>query len=380
MPPTTAAPTAHAPETAPPVEPATPAERHVREVRIDVPGWAIAKLVVGLMLLAFLSNLASQVRDVLVWTLAALFLAIALNPLVTRFESRLGRTGATLAVFGVFVAGLLAVVTALVAPFVTQVDVLTTSLPKALEDARSNDTFARLDARLHLVQHAKEHADALPGYLFGAAGSVLGGVVAATTVLFLALFLLIQLPQISELILGQLQASQRRHAIGIARHANRQIGGYVFGNLVISVICAAVTLVALYALGVPYSLALAVFMGIFDIIPLVGATIGSFVVIGAAFLFTGSTAGIAMFVIVMVYQQIENHVLQPIIYGRSVQLSPLTVMLAVLVGGAALGLIGALLAIPIAGTAQHVIGELLEERAKRIAGDAPSGAEAAHGA
>ena len=85
-----------------------------------------------------------------------------------------------------------------------------------------------------------------------------------------------------------------------------------------------------------------------------------------------------MFVIVMVYQQIENHVLQPIIYGRSVQLSPLTVMLAVLVGGAVLGLIGALLAIPIAGTAQHVIGELLEERARRIAGDGPPGAEAAH--
>jgi predicted PurR-regulated permease PerM len=378
--PTTANPTRHhaAGELTAPAEPQVRHERQVREVRIDVPGWAIAKLVVGLLLLAFVGDLASQVREVLVWTLAALFLAIALNPLVTRFESRLGRTGATLAVFGTFVAGLIAVVTALVAPFVTQVDVLTTSLPKALEDARSNATFAHLDRRLHLVQHAKEHADSLPGYIFGAAGSILGGVVATTTVLFLALFLLIQLPQLSELVLGQLQPSQRRRAIGVAQHANRQIGGYVFGNLVISVICAAVTLVALYALGVPYSLALAVFMGIFDIIPLVGATIGSFVVIGAAFLFTGETAGIAMFVIVMVYQQVENHILQPIIYGRSVQLSPLTVMLAVLVGGAVLGLIGALLAIPIAGTAQHVLGEILEERARRIAGDGPSGAEAAH--
>jgi predicted PurR-regulated permease PerM len=127
---------------------------------------------------------------------------------------------------------------------------------------------------------------------------------------------------------------------------------------------------------VPYSLALAVFMAVFDIIPLIGATIGSIVVIGAAFLLTGSTAGIAMFVIVMVYQQIENHVLQPLIYGRTVALSSLTVLLAVLIGGDALGLIGALLAIPIAGTLQAVVGEMLENRADRIRRGGPSGEEA----
>jgi predicted PurR-regulated permease PerM len=164
--------------------------------------------------------------------------------------------------------------------------------------------------------------------------------------------------------------------VSIAQHANRQVGGYVFGNLLISVICGTVTWAALYLLDVPYSLALAVFMAVFDIIPLVGATIGSIVVIGAAFLLTGSTAGIAMFAIVMIYQQIENHVLQPLIYGRTSQLSSLTVLLAVLVGGAALGLVGALLAIPIAGTLQAVLGELLENRAERIRQGGPSGEEA----
>jgi predicted PurR-regulated permease PerM len=190
------------------------------------------------------------------------------------------------------------------------------------------------------------------------------------------IFLLIELPNLSRLALGQLQPHQRERAVAIAQHANRQVGGYVFGNLVISVICGAVTWVALYAFGVPYSLALAVFMAVFDIIPLVGATIGSIVVIGAALLLSGTTAGIAMFVIVMVYQQIENHVLQPLIYGRTVQLSSLTVLLAVLIGGDALGLIGALLAIPIAGTLQAVIGDMLEKRAERIRRDGPSGEEA----
>jgi predicted PurR-regulated permease PerM len=331
---------------------------------------------VGLLLLGIVGNVALQVRDVLVWTAAALFLAIALNPLVTRLEPKLGRTAAALVVFLGFVVVLIATLAALVAPFVTQVDQLTTGLPNALQDARHNHTFARLDTRFHLVEHARAHADAVPGYVFGTAGTVLGGVVAITTVLFLMIFLLIELPNLCRLVLGQLQPEQRERAVAIAQHANRQVGGYVFGNLVISVICGAVTLVALYALGVPYSLALAVFMAVFDIIPLVGATIGSIVVIGAAFLLTGSTAGIAMFVIVMVYQQIENHVLQPLIYGRTVALSSLTVLLAVLTGGAALGLVGALLAIPIAGTLQAVFGEMLEKRAERIRRDGPSGEEA----
>ena len=351
-------------------------EPQPRRVQFDVSGWAVVKLMAGLLLLGVVGNLAHQIRDVLVWTAAALFLAVALNPLVARLEPRLGRTAAALVVFLGFVVLLIATLAALVAPFVTQVDQLTTGLPNALQDARHNHTFARLDSRFHLVEHARAHADAVPGYVFGTAGTVLGGVVAVTTVLFLMVFLLIELPNLSRLVLGQLQPAQRERAIAIAQHANRQVGGYVFGNLVISVICGTVTWLSLYVLGVPYSLALAVFMAVFDIIPLVGATIGSIVVIGAAFLLTGTTAGIAMFVIVMVYQQIENHVLQPLIYGRTVALSSLTVLLAVLVGGAALGLVGALLAIPIAGTLQAVIGEILANRAERIRRDGPSGEEA----
>ena len=92
----------------------------------------------------------------------------------------------------------------------------------------------------------------------------------------------------------------------------------------------------LYALGVPYSLALGVFMAIFDLIPLVGATIGSLVVIASAFIFVDVRAGVIMFVLVNVYQQVENHVLQPLVYGKTVQIPSLTVLVAVLCGGAVL--------------------------------------------
>ena len=152
-----------------------------------------------------------------------------------------------------------------------------------------------------------------------------------------------------------------------AEHVNRTIGGYVAGNLVISLLCGVVTTVSLYLLDVPYSLALGVFMAVFDIIPLVGATIGSIVVVASGLIFVDVRTAVILFVIVMVYQQIENHILQPMIYGRTVQLPSLTILVAVLCGGALLGLVGALLAIPVAATVQAVVGELLEERAERIA-------------
>ena len=107
-------------------------------------------------------------------------------------------------------------------------------------------------------------------------------------------------------------------------------------------------------------------MAVFDIIPLFGATIGSVVVIAAGWLFVDARTAVILFVIVMVYQQIENHVLQPMVYGRTVQLPSLAVLVAVLCGGSLLGLVGALLAIPIGATVHAVISEMLEERATQI--------------
>ena len=350
-------------------EPGTDAESHVtRRMTIDVTGSAVAKIVVGLLLLGFIGDLAGRMRDVIVWLLAATFLAIALNPLVEKLEPRIGRRPAATVVFLGFVIGFLGVLTAFVAPFVTQVDELSTGLPQAITDAQQNSTIKRLDDRFNIATQAKEHLDTLPDIVFGAAGTVLGGAVAVSTVFFLTLFLLYELPGLSRVALGQIPARRRPQVIAAAQHMNRNIGGYVAGNLVISLICGAVTTLSLYVLGVPYSLALGVFMAVFDLIPLVGATLGSVVIIASGFIFVDVRAGVILFVITMVYQQIENHILQPLVYGRTVQIPSLTVLVAVLCGGAALGLIGALLAIPIAATIQAVGSELLEERAQRLSG------------
>ncbi|MDP9256920.1 MAG: AI-2E family transporter [Actinomycetota bacterium] len=341
-----------------------------QRLTVDVTGAAVAKIVVGLLALGLIAGLLGRMRDVFVWTLAATFLAIALNPLVERLEPRLGRRPAATVVFLAFVIGFVAVLAAFVAPFVTQVDELSTAVPQAISDAKHNSTVQRLDHRFHLANQAKKHLDKLPTVVFGAADTVLGGAVAVSTIFFLTLFLLYELPTIAGVALSQIPPKRRPRVIAAAEHMNRTIGGYVAGNLVISLICGTVTTLSLYLLGVPYSLALGVFMAVFDLIPLVGATLGSFVVIASGFIFVDVQAGIILFVIVNVYQQVENHILQPLVYGRTVQIPSLTVLIAVLCGGAALGLVGALLAIPIAATIQAVGSELLEERAARLDGRA----------
>jgi predicted PurR-regulated permease PerM len=355
----------------PPASSSDPAAPTGRRVTIDITGAAVAKIVVGLLVLGFLGDLLARMRDIFVWSLAATFLAIALNPLVVRLEPRVGRRpAATVVVLGSVVA-FLGMLVAFVAPFVTQVDQLSTALPKAIADAQQNSTVKRLDHRFHIAQHAKEHLGSLPNVIFGAADTILSGAFAISTIFFLTLFLLYELPNIGEAILGQIPAKSRPRARAAAQHINRNIGGYVAGNLVISVICGIVTTLSLYLLDVPYSLAVGVFMAVFDIIPLVGATIGSFVVVASGLIFVDVRTAITLFVIVNVYQQIENHILQPLIYGRTVQIPSLTILIAVLAGGAALGLVGALLAIPIAATIQSVVSELLDERAMRI-GELPS--------
>src|SRR5262249_12098468 len=141
----------------------------------------------------------------------------------------------------------------------------------------------------------------------------------------------------------------------------RTVGGYVTGNLAISLIAGISITVVLLILGVPYAVALGLLVAILDLIPLAGATIAGIIVVGISFLHS-VPAGIIVAVFFIVYQQLENHFLQPVIYGRTVQLSPLVVLVAVLVGAELAGILGALAAIPVAGSFQVVVRDLLAHR------------------
>jgi predicted PurR-regulated permease PerM len=139
------------------------------------------------------------------------------------------------------------------------------------------------------------------------------------------------------------------------------VSGYVTGNLLLSVIAGVSSTIAALIRGVPFALALGLVVAILDLIPLAGATLAGLLLTTVGFL-TSVTAGVVLLVFFVLYQQIENHILQPLVYGRTVQLSPLVVLIAILVGTEVAGVLGALGAIPVAGTLQIVLQDWLAHR------------------
>jgi len=201
--------------------------------------------------------------------------------------------------------------------------------------------------------------------LSGAAISVTKGVlnfiVGTVTVAFLTFFMLLEGPAWMERFYGLLppQTQPRWRAVGHGIY--RQVGGYVTGNLVISLIAGSLTTFVLLLLGVPYAVALGLIVGLLDLIPLVGATIAAVIIAAVAFLHS-IVAGIVVIVFFVIYQQVENHILQPLVYNRTVALSPLAILISVLVGAEVAGVLGALAAIPVAGAIQVLIQDFLRAR------------------
>jgi predicted PurR-regulated permease PerM len=166
--------------------------------------------------------------------------------------------------------------------------------------------------------------------------------------------MVLQGPKLLTAWVSALPQQRQERVRRVAADCAKAVTGYMTGNLVISVIAGTVTYVVLWIMGVPYRGVVALFVGFADLIPLVGATLGAVVAIAVAALHS-LPAAIVVLVVFVVYQQLENHVLQPVIMSRTVELSALTVLVSILIGVELFGFLGALLAIPVAGVL-HVIG------------------------
>ncbi len=155
--------------------------------------------------------------------------------------------------------------------------------------------------------------------------------------------------------------SQER-AKRVGNQIYKTVGGYVTGNLLISVIAGIISTVVLLLTGVSYAVALGLLVAILDLVPLAGATLAAILVTTVAFVDQGVVVGVIVLVFFVIYQQLENHVLQPLVYSRTVQLSPLAILIAVLIGAKLAGVLGALGAIPVAGAIQVLMLEWLRAR------------------
>jgi predicted PurR-regulated permease PerM len=306
-------------------------------------------------------------QQVLVWAFTSLLLALALNPAVVTFQG-LGvrRRGAAALLVYLVVTLFIAGIGALIIPtLVDQVSAFIDAVPGYVQQLTAGrGPLGFLERDYHVVERVRDAVSKNGGGAASLAGgastaldvtrSVVTFVAAVVTITFLTLFMLLEGPAWIQRSIGMLPPRMQPTWRQIADDIYHLVGRYVNGNLLISLIAGTATTIVLLALGVPFALALGLIVAILDLIPLAGATLGAIVVTLVA-LSHSLTAAIVVLVFYIVYQQVENHLLQPLIYGRTVRLSPLAILLSVLIGSQVAGIIGALAAIPVGGTIQILL-------------------------
>jgi predicted PurR-regulated permease PerM len=348
-----------------------PAEERIVRIR-PTTVLTVLGLTFGFLLLLYVTWIA---RQVLTWTLVAVFLALALNPAVEFFQRRgLKRRGISAAVtFLLTIGAIVALFSLFVPTLVNEARGFAEALPGYINDVSAGrGPLGRLAERYEIEARVQEAvntggAESLLGFsgtALAVTKGVLTFVVAVVTITFMTFFMLLEGPAWMERFYSLLPEGSRGRWEKIGHQIYRTIGGYVTGNLLISVIAGIASTLILLILGVPYAVALGLLVAILDLIPLAGATLAAIIVTTVAFLHS-IPAGIIVLVFFVVYQQVENHVLQPLVYSRTVQLSPLAILISVLIGAKIAGVLGALAAIPVAGAIQVLLLTWLELRRER---------------
>jgi len=321
-------------------------------------------LVVALLALVYLA------WHIITWILIAAFLAVALNPAVEALTRRgVGRGPASAIVFVVTLLVMVGIGFLVIPPLIDQIRDFVNAVPNLVEDVtKGRGRLGFLERDYHLVERVREAVETKGlGSLLGVtqpavavAKGVVTAVVGIVTVAFLTFFMLLEGPRTVERFLDALPAETSKRWRRVGGEIYRTIGGYVTGNLVISLIAGVASAIMLFAVGSSYAVALGLVVAIFDLVPLAGATIAAVLVTLVVVVELGWIQAVIVAVFFVVYQQLENHVLQPLVYGRTVQLSPLTVLIAILIGAELAGVLGALAAIPVTGSLLAIGREVLD--------------------
>jgi predicted PurR-regulated permease PerM len=309
---------------------------------------------------------------VLTWILIAIILAAALNPAVEFFESRgLKRGWAVGLVFLLVILGLTAIGLLVVPPLVREIRDFIDEVPNIVDDLTAGrgplgflqDDYQIVDRIRNTVEEGgAQGALGLTDPVLQIARSVVTAVVGVITIFFLTFFMLLEGPRTVERFLQLLPDPSRDRWRRVGGNIYRTIGGYVSGNLLISLIAGVASAIILFGIGSEFAIALALLVAILDLVPLAGATLAALIVSTVVVVELGWVRGVVVACFFLVYQQLENHFLQPLIYGRMVQLTPLAVLCAVLVGAELAGIFGVLIAIPVAGSLLAIVSELLLHR------------------
>jgi predicted PurR-regulated permease PerM len=300
-------------------------------------------------------------REVLILIGLALFIAIGLEPLVSWLVGRgLPRW---LAVTVVFVAAFGAVGGFLMAVIPVVVEQTTQLVAKAPDYLRHNSWIGQLNERFHLQQAIESSFSGGSG-LFDAGVAVFGVLANLLILIVLTIYFVAALPGIRAALYRLVPHSRRPRAILIGDEISAKVGGYVLGNLVVSVIAGVLTLIWLLIFGVPYAVLLAITVAVLDLIPVIGSVIGG-ILVSLVALTVSLPVCLATIGFVLAYRFAEDYLLVPKIIGGVVKVPAVVTVVAVLLGGALLGVVGALVAIPVAAAGLLLAEEVLYSRLDR---------------
>ena len=358
-----------------------------RAIAITIP---VRTLVIAAVVLAIAAAVVS-VRDTLVLVFLGIFLALVFEVPVRAFMrwTNLGRgLSATIVVLGsAVVVTCLALL--LLVPLVGAVRDFLKDLPEVVADLRESSELAWLGdsgAAENAQSGAESAAERVPdaiGALLGVAGDAFTVGLALFTVLFLTLFLLIDMGRLRDAAASVLMPQDARRSLDTWERITQTVSRWAIGAATIAVIAGTVQGTTAALLGSSYALALGVIAGLLDLIPNLGATIAGFILVPTILAEEGLTDALIMLAVILVYQQVENNLLGPTIYGRATNISAFFVILGVTLFGALLGVLGALIAVPVTASLQIVVQEITKSRRAEVAaaraaetlGPAPEGTE-----
>lgn len=318
-----------------------------------------------------LLQLLVDARDVLVLVGLALFLAIGLDPAVRwlgRWVPRWAATAVVTVVMILVVGGFLA---AAIPPLVSQTTALAHQLPHYLGELQDrSSTIGRLNQQYHLQDRltaalSQESGTGIFGGLLGAGQLVLSATAKTLTVVFLTVYFLYDLPRIRRLLYRLIPRTRRERAVLLGDEMFAKIGGFVLGNLITSGIAGFGTFVWLAAWRVPYPLLLSLMVALLDLIPIVGSTLAG-VIVSLVALTVSVPVAIFTALFYIGYRLAEDYLIVPRVIGKVIEVPATVTLVAVLVGGAVLGIVGALVAIPVAASIRIILLETVFPRLDRL--------------
>ncbi|MEX0668160.1 MAG: AI-2E family transporter [Candidatus Saccharimonadales bacterium] len=341
------------------------------QLKVDISNKTIFRIFAVALVFLLAIYFVMEARTALILIFVSFFLAIALNPVVTYLSRLMPRKSRGLATALTYI-GVLAVlgflISTLLPPIAGQTGQLIDSFPGYIEQLQESDgTIGSIvnyydsgEGGDSLQQELSDRFSGASEPVLAFMGRIFSNVVSTLTVLVVTFFMLVEGPRWIKKFWDLTPKNHRKHRQNLAAKMYRIITAYVNGQLLIATINGLVTFIVLSIVGIPYALSLAAISALLGLIPVIGTTLGAVIIIGVGF-FESLTAAIILAIYFVIYQQVENNVIQPAIQSRSLGMSPLLILISVILGFSLAGILGGLLAIPIMGCLRILILDYISE-------------------